>query len=126
METKEKIPCVLAMRQPVRLAAALNDLGFSVVSASSGSEALESVRQTPPVLLVCGHKLPDMTGLELAGRLVWVNALVNCAVVSDLSDEDFHEAAEGLGLLTKLPPDPGTEEAKALFDALASVGAIKQ
>lgn len=124
MNKEEKLVCLLAMDQPVELAAALVDLGFVVHSTSSGSEALERVKENPPALLVCGQNLPDLSGLELAGRLVWVNALVACAVVSDLDDEQFHEASEGLGLLAKLPPNPGRAEAKLLFDALASVGVI--
>ncbi len=124
MNTDNKPVCVLAMKNPDELAAGLAQKGLLAITAATGEEALERVREVAPVLLVCGQNLPDMTGLELAGRLVWVNALVGCAVVSDLSDEDFHEASEGLGLLAKLPPNPGQNEAQVLFDALVAVGAL--
>ena len=124
MNENSKPVCVLAMGNPEDLAAGLAQKGLRTIIASTGEEALERVKESAPVLLVCGQNLPDMTGLELAGRLVWVNALVGCAVVSDMSDEDFHEASEGLGLLAKLPPDPGQNEAQVLFEALVAVGAV--
>ena len=55
--------------------------------------------------------LPDTEPLSLVQKLLTVNALVNTAVVSPLSDEEFHEASEGLGILGRLPEEPGIGEA---------------
>lgn len=47
-----------------------------------------------------------------------INAMVNTAVVSPLSDEEFHEASEGLGILVRLPLEPGADEACELLRRL--------
>ena len=46
-----------------------------------------------------------------------VNAMVNTAVVSPLSDEEFHEVSEGLGILGRLPNEPGMSDAGAAAQA---------
>lgn len=47
--------------------AMLEDLGHTVVLASSGTEALELLEQTPAIeLLITDHAMPRMTGAELA------------------------------------------------------------
>jgi len=47
--------------------------------------------------------------------------MVNCAVVSSLLTEDFHEAGEGLGILRQLPANPGLEYAKELLEQLKKI-----
>jgi DNA-binding response OmpR family regulator len=89
--------------------------------AATGAAALESARIAPPTLCVVDERLPDGTSFALVARLMAQNALIHTAVVSGLSAEDFHEAGEGLGILTALPPDPGPEAATALAATLATV-----
>lgn len=47
-------------------AAMLVDLGYEVVEASSGEEAMTRLRDSPPDLLVTDHLMPGMSGVELA------------------------------------------------------------
>ncbi len=89
--------------------------------AESGGRALEIISGAAVDLVVMDEKLGDMTGLELAGRLVAVNPMVNCALVSPLPPEEFHEVSEGLGLLAQLPIRPGKEQAKDLLQRLKTV-----
>lgn len=89
--------------------------------AESGAEALDIISQAPVDLVITDEKLGDMSGLKLALKLLSVNPMVNCAAVSPLSHEDFHEASEGLGLLAQLPPNPGEKEAEALFQQLREI-----
>ena len=86
--------------------------------AESGEKALDSVSNAPVDLVVTDEKLEDMTGLELVRQLLTINPMVNCATVSALSHEAFHEASEGLGLMAQLPPQPGEKEAEALLQQL--------
>ena len=59
--------------------------------------------------------------MELVQKLLLVNAMVNTAVVSSLSDEEFHEASEGLGILGRLPNDPGMSDAVEMLHKLKTV-----
>jgi hypothetical protein len=41
--------------------------------------------------------------------------MINCASVSGLEPEKFHELSEGLGLMDQLPTRPGKEDAERLL-----------
>jgi len=86
--------------------------------AESGGKALEIASDIPVDLVVTDEKLGDMTGLQLAFKLLSINPMINCAAVSSLSHDDFHEASEGLGLLAQLPFQPGAEQTEALLQRL--------
>jgi hypothetical protein len=82
--------------------------------AESGAQALHMARDKTYDLVVAGEEVGDMTALQLAAKLLPINAVTNCAVVSDLPPEEFREASEGLGLMCQLPLKPGREQAEAL------------
>ena len=104
------------------LASALAKHGDVELSwAESGGKALGLASDTAVDLVVTDESLGDMTGLEFAQRLLSVNAMINCAAVSRLSPEEFHEASEGLGLLAQLPIRPGEEEAEDLLQRLKNL-----
>jgi len=87
----------------------------------SGVEALEAARTTGPHLVIIDADLPDTAPLELVRKLLMANAMVNTAVFSPLSDEEFHEASEGLGILGRLPKEPGMSDAGELLHKLRTV-----
>jgi DNA-binding NarL/FixJ family response regulator len=87
----------------------------------SGAEALEATRTAAPQLVIIDADLPDNATLDLVQKLLMVNAMVNTAVVSPLSEEEFHEVSEGLGILGRLPNDPGMREAGELLHKLRMV-----
>ena len=87
----------------------------------SGAEALETAEASAPHLVIIDTGLPDYEPLELVQKLLMVNAMVNTAVVSPLSEEEFHEASEGLGVLARLPGEPGETDAADLLDKLRMV-----
>ncbi len=89
--------------------------------ASSGAEALAAARTAAPHLVIIDAVLPDMAPFDLVQKLLMVNAMVNTAVVSSLSDEEFHEVSEGLGILGRLPGEPGGSEAGELLHKLKKV-----
>jgi ActR/RegA family two-component response regulator len=90
-------------------------------SVSSGGEALDVLRTAPPHLAVVDVDLADTEPLRLVQGMMTLNAMVNTAVVSPLSEEAFHEASEGLGVLARLPLDPGGNDAEALLIKLRKV-----
>ena len=89
--------------------------------ASTGQEALEALSDKPVDLVVVNENIGDMTGIEFMKKLIMINPMINCAAVSSLSHEEFHEASEGLGVLMQLPVSPGEVEAKDLLKRLKNL-----
>jgi DNA-binding response OmpR family regulator len=87
----------------------------------AGTEALTVVRTKHPHLVIIDSGLPDTESFHLVREIVSANAMTNTAVVSSLLDHDFHESAEGLGILCRLPLDPGPAEANGLLQQLRRV-----
>lgn len=86
--------------------------------AESGQKALDIASGTPVDLIVVDEKLGDMTGIEFIEKLLSVNPMINCAAVSPLPSEKFHEVSEGLGVLAQLPVRPGAKESEDLLKRL--------
>jgi DNA-binding NarL/FixJ family response regulator len=116
---------ILASSRPKALqnfAAALSsNPEVQLQQVASGAEALEAVRAAAPHLVIIDADLPDAAPLELVQQLLLVNAMVNTAVVSPLADEEFHEASEGLGVLGRLPEEPGENDAAGLLRQLKKI-----
>jgi DNA-binding response OmpR family regulator len=91
---------------------------IQVAWAEDGKAAIADVMRHPPLAVIIDDNLLDMPGLDLVRRLLPINALINTAVISDLSPEAFHEAGEGLGILAQLPPNPTKSEGLAILARL--------
>ena len=89
--------------------------------AATGQEALEAISGNPVDLVVVNENIGDMTGIEFMKKLLMINPMINCAAVSSLSHEEFHEASEGLGVLMQLPVNPGEFEAKDLLKRIKNL-----
>jgi DNA-binding response OmpR family regulator len=87
----------------------------------SGTEALDAVRTSCPQLVIVDSDLPDMAPLGLVQQLLRVNAMVNTAVLSPLTEAEFHEESEGLGILGRLPTAPGSRDAAELLEKLRRI-----
>lgn len=109
----------------IPLAGALETLiQADIYWAATGKETIEQAASLLPVLTVVDETLPDMSGLETVRKLMTTNALLNTALVSVLSPEDFHEFSEGLGVLVQLPVSPGEKEARDIVSSLKSIFAL--
>lgn len=101
--------------------AEIEDRNGSVAWATSGLNALETVQEKPVDLVVVDEDLGDMPGLTFVERLVPVNPMINCALVSSLSEKAYHEASEGLGILMQLPTEPDRGDAERLMAHLNQI-----
>ena len=99
----------------------LTDSDVQISRTDSGSNGMSMVSENMFDLVVTDENLGDMTGLEFIRKVVAKNPMVNCAAVSSLAPEDFHEASEGLGILMQLPARPGKEHAEILLDHLKKI-----
>lgn len=77
-----------------------------------------------PDLLVIDATVGGTDALALARQVIGVNAMVNMAAVSDLSEDDFHEASEGLGIMCRLSASPDAKEADGLIEMLKQMPGV--
>jgi CheY-like chemotaxis protein len=103
------------------LASEMNKQGGTIHWDATGDQALETIGKQAVDLVVTDERLGDMTGLELIGRLVAVNPMINSAAVSSLAKEAYHEASEGLGILMQLPPSPDRADGAHLMAHLNQI-----
>ncbi|MGO8943686.1 MAG: response regulator [Syntrophobacteraceae bacterium] len=104
-----------------------SDPEVCVDQVTSGAEALNTLGTKCPHLIIIDSGLPDTEPLNLVRKIINANAMVNTAVVSPLSDEDFHVKSEGLGVLCRLPPDPGSNDSRLLLRKLRrALGLVDQ
>lgn len=94
---------------------------MEIAEAHTGTQALVAAREKKPVAVVVDQNLGDMAGIELVVQLLEVNAMINIALVSDQSEEIFHESTEGLGILMKLPTNPNGPAAVNFLKCLSGV-----
>ena len=62
--------------------------------------------------MIVDSGVTDTDPLDLVREIISANAMVNTAVVSALPDQEFHNTGEGLGILCRLPLEPGKKEAR--------------
>jgi DNA-binding response OmpR family regulator len=92
---------------------------YDVIWANS-VEAARSAAFALMDLIIIDDNLDERSGLSIAKDMIRVSALPQLALVSALSPEEFHEAAEGLGVLARIPPHPDEKDAERLLNALAA------
>ena len=98
---------------------------IEVLHIGSGKTALEMVKTNAVDLVVTDEEIGDMSGLAFSKKLITTNPLINCVAVSSLSEKDFHEASEGLGLMTNLPVQPGRNETEELINNLRLIKSLE-
>jgi len=99
---------------------------IELCQTDTSGKALDMISGEVIDLVVADEEIADMTGIEFAKKLVSVNPMINCAVVSPLSPKEFHEASEGLGILAQLPVRPDEKQATILLDRLKGVLGLTQ
>lgn len=94
---------------------------IAVEWASSGGEALKLIVGAAPDLMILDEEEGEPPDFSLVRKIMRQNALINIVMIGRLPEKEFHEAAEGLGVLMQLPPKPGRPEAEALIARLAMI-----
>ncbi len=98
--------------------------GVTFTQVSSGEQLLAMAGKTKVDAVVLGEELADSSGLKFSETLMKKHPLVNCAIVSTLPPDQFHEETEGLGIFMQLPPQPKAEDASKMFELLESIHAL--
>lgn len=104
--------------------AAMNDNGVRTTRLEMGYQILAKISEEHVDLLVVDEALDDTTGLALIRAVIERQPMLNCAAISSLSAEDFHEKSEGLGVLMQLPVNPGRKAAEQLLQHFKKIQAF--
>lgn len=104
----------------------LDQSGVHTTYLNSGQKALSTISKEAFDLLIADEDLGDMTGLQLIESVVTQNPMLNCAVISSLTHDDFHEASEGLGVLMQLSNEPDKTEVDQLLEQLRKIQSFTQ
>lgn len=98
---------------------------IDILYSESGETALKMIKDNAIDLVITDEEVGDMSGLAFIRKLISVNPMVNCVAVSGLSEKDFHEASEGLGLMDHLPLNPGRADAEKLLSNLRRIKGLE-
>ena len=98
--------------------------GYKVDTVDSGKSALAEIERGSHRLLIADEELPDMSGKALLEKTVAQNPIMDCVAVSTLSEGDFHEAFEGMGVLMQFPPEPGKTDVQKLMAHLDKIASL--
>jgi two-component system OmpR family response regulator len=72
--------------------------GWSVEQASSGEEGLEVFRSTQPDIVVLDHRMPGLTGWDVARRLIEEGCEAPIVLFSAYLDAELRTRAETVGM----------------------------
>ena len=87
LDRKAIILCVDDEENPLVLRKfVLQKAGYEVVTARSGSEALELTGSQPVDLILSDHLMPGMTGVELAEKIKARNPKLPVVLISGVND----------------------------------------
>ncbi len=64
--------------------------------------------------VIVDEEVEGGTGLDFIREFTPRNPVINCALVSSLYADEFHEATEGYGVFMQIPPHPGHQEAERI------------
>jgi signal transduction histidine kinase/FixJ family two-component response regulator len=81
--------------------------GFHIDIVLNGTEAIASITDKPPELMILDHKLPDMTGDQVIKNLKKRNSEVPFIVITGHGDEKVAVEMMKLGALDYLVKSPG-------------------
>ena len=96
----------------------LKQSGVMVDMAGTLDEAMAGISVDMPALVVVDESLGGVSGKQVIEDMIRKNPMVNTALVSPLSDEDFHEDTEGLGILMPIRKNAGEAQARELIERL--------
>lgn len=97
-----------------------------IVFVATGVTGLAFLKGKQVDLAIVDEQLDDISGIDFVKLLVKAYPLVNTAIVSMLTTEEFHEATEGLGVLLQLPREPREMDAARLLGILEKICVLLQ
>lgn len=100
---------------------------YKSASLAQAESAMASNRFGMGDLVVLDEMIDGRPAFDAAKDIILKNAFVYLAVVSDMPHEQFHDMAEGLGILAQFPSRPTEDDFEALisqWDGASSVSGL--
>ena len=95
--------------------------GASLRMAADLDSGLASLREKKAVLAVLDLGMDAETLRKAVISILTIDVMTHTTAVSAMSEEEFHDAMEGLGMLMSLPAQPAPADIEHLMDTLASL-----
>lgn len=97
--------------------------GCTVCMAATIDQCKEAARRDIPVLALLDPPSGDHARAWVMD-LMMIDAGMHTAVVTEMDEGVFHDAMEGLGILTPLPPEPTASDARRVLGLLEQVESL--
>lgn len=119
---------LLAGKEPDYFAEFSRELGkdqrLEIFQVDSAEQSRQIIRDAAVDVVVVAEELRDNKGLQFVREIVADNPFINCALVSPLYPQEFHEQTEGLGLFMQLPINPDAAAAKEMLALLEKLNQL--
>lgn len=92
-----------------------------VLIANSSEAALAVIADKSVDLVIVDDEISGLPGKRFVEKMITMNPMINTALVSSLSEHDFHEDTEGLGVLMQIPTNPEESVATTVIERLGKV-----
>jgi DNA-binding response OmpR family regulator len=106
----ENDPAVLG-----KIQLALEERSYEKTSFSSSDEALKASKQTLFDLIIAGHNAEHEDPIDVMKAFVMATPMTSIIMVTDLSDSEVDEKAEGYGILGNITRDVPAESLLSLL-----------
>ena len=126
MNQESKIKVLLLENDPAvldKILLALEERCYEKTSFSSSNEALKASKQTLFGLIIAGHNAEQEDPIDVMKAFVMATPMTSIIMVTDLSDSEVDEKAEGYGILGNITRDVPT---KSLLSLLHTYEKIQQ
>lgn len=99
----------------------LKHSGVVIDMTGTFDEAMASIGKTMPDLVIVDDTVMGTPGKKVIEDMIRKNPLINTALVSSLSDEDFHEDTEGLGVLMPIRKEDAETQAREMIERVEKI-----
>lgn len=93
--------------------------GYKTVEASDGAEAVAVFKKEKPDLIVTDLLMPDMDGMDVARKILEIDAHARIVICSVDRQRSRREEAEEIGVLGFLSKPANAEEMLELLDSIS-------
>ncbi len=112
MELKTPVKVLVLENDPQvveKIHQVLNKRPYKTTCFGSSHDALTAIKETRFSLFIAGHNAEQKDPVDVIKEVVMISPMTSIVLVTDLSDSDVHEKAEGYGILgninRKVPPE---------------------